>query len=495
MRKFIEQTQKIKNSPWRPVLSYIIFGVLWIYFSDLLLAYLVANPDVYERVQTYKGIFYVLFTGVFLYFFIYYDAKKIFRLAYYDELTQLKNRTSFMREIPARLRRTRHMNVYMIDVNNFKYLNEIHGHEYGDLLLKNVASSLQDIAGCEVYRFWSDKFLILENATHDMVADTLRRIRVATQREWPIYEIEFEVTVNIGVVRYPEDTQDAKELIQMLDMAMFKAKTTGRGRYQIYEPSLMEEVQYYSMMERELNVAISQDRLRLYCQPILDMNANEIESYEILLRWDHENSIFDNIGRVIEAAEYTQQIGKIDQWVVRNVFQQIARNPILRRTNFTINVSTMSIVSDEFYEYVIDMLQTHHIQAERITLEITEHSMVEHFQKTKEMLMKYKALGFMIALDDFGTKYSSMTYLAQLPFDVLKIDKSYVENILKNHEDLAIVKTLIVLGHELGLKVISEGIEEYEQKKNLMQLTCHYGQGYYFARPKPLTSILEQDQG
>ncbi len=472
---------------------YLIFGILWIYFSDQILGTVVQDQQVYERIQTYKGMFYVVFTAFLLYLVIRYDATKIYKQAYYDQLTGLKNRITFDNDVARLIRKKQTFSVYVIDINNFKHLNEIHGHEYGDQLLQGYGDQLAMLEYFEAYRWWGDQFLLILKGNHldSELLDFVNKIKLMSNTRWSFGDFDFNVSVSIGVISYPKDGTTTKMLNQNIDVCINKAKELGKDSHVLYSKVLSEEVEYYTRMEDELRKALSNDMFELYCQPIYNLSTKEIKSYEVLLRWFHKDSIFHNIGHVIEAAERTEQIGEIDRWVVASLFKQIQSNRELGQYTFNINLSSTSFNSKAFVGYLIEQTTIYGIDPKQIVLEITEHSIVDDFDRTIDTMLRIKDIGFRIALDDFGTMYSSLSYLSKLPLDILKIDKTYVDGVLGEGKDIEIVKLIIQLGYALKMEVVGEGIEEQAQNDQLAKIGCVHGQGYYFARPMPILDIIK----
>ncbi len=484
----------LKNIPWRPVLGYLVFGVVWIYFSDQVLSVLVQDPEMYQRIQTYKGIIYVLLTGGLLYVLIKYDNRKLLSLAYKDSLTGMDNRVAFEQKAKYLILKKIPFTVYLIDINNFKHLNEVHGHDYGDRFLTLIGNTLEDLEVGSVFRWWGDQFLLISMEEElSQIIKKIDMIQSIMGKDWHMDNVSFHCSVNVGVSSYPKDCKDFTGLSQNLDITIFKAKENGKEQYVIYSDYLLEEITYLSRLEHELKIAMAEEGLNLHFQPIVDLKTEEITSYEVLLRWVHEDTMFSNIGKVIQAAEKTQQISAIDRWVIDHLFKIIHEHPVLQETNFSLNVSSVFFRSSKFVNFLLSKLEEYRINPERITLEVTEYSIIQDFEKSKKNIDAIKLAGIKMSIDDFGTKYSSLGYLSRIPFDVLKIDKSYIDFIHNNPTDLAIAKLLINLGQDLDLVVVAEGIEYKDQKDLLIDLNCEKGQGYYFAKPMPLNEMIEKE--
>ncbi len=485
---------KLKNIPWRPVLGYLIFGIVWIYFSDQILSIMVQDQDMYQRIQTYKGIIYVMLTGGLLYVMIRYDNRKLLFMAYKDTLTGIDNRSAFEERAKYLIQKNIPFTVYLLDINNFKHLNEVHGHEYGDRFLTLVAEALKGLDVKGVFRWWGDQFLIISMEEGlNQVLDQIENIQGCIGKHWHMDQVSFNGSVSVGVSSFPKDCKDFTGLSQNLDIAIYKAKENGKEQYVIYSDFLLEEITYLTRLEHELKLAMAEDKLTLYYQPIVDLATEKITSYEVLLRWFHNDTIFSNIGKVIQAAEKTQQISAIDRWVIDHLFKLIHDNPVLKEVHFSLNVSSVFFRSAKFLKYLISKAEEYGVEPEHITLEVTEYSIIQDFETSRKNINAIKHAGFRMSLDDFGTKYSSLGYLSRIPFDVLKIDKSYIDFIHENPTDLAIVKLLTQLGMDLNLTVVAEGIEYSEQKDLLLDLKCEKGQGYYFDKPMPLNEMIKKE--
>lgn len=479
---------KFKNNPWKPISIYLIFGFSWVYFFNNVLEKIVMNQLRYKQIQAGKGMFYVFLTATVLYLIIKYNIEQLNILAYIDDLTKLKNKTLFEKDIRRMIAKKIEFTIYLVDVDRFKYLNEIHGHDYGDVFLIMLGNELEALEKYNVYRLYGDRFLIVEKGNDlNNIMQTITALKGISHKKYELKDIIFNPSINIGVTRFPNDATNFKKINQNLDMALNKAKE--KGDFQLYNDNLLDEIVYFNEIQQKLKIAVEDNKFTLFCQPIYNMNNNEIVSYEILLRWI-ENDKYSDIEKVIQAAEKTKQIQNIDCWVIDRIFKLIYLNPSLQNKEFSINISSSFFSSNQLQDYLIKKSKEYNIDSTKITLEITEHSVIRDLERTKKIMNELIDQGFKMSLDDFGTKYSSLNYISKLPFDVLKIDKSYIDNILDNDRDLAIVELIIQLAKKMNLSIVSEGIESKEQYDKLNELGSEKGQGYYMARPMPIEEII-----
>ncbi len=424
--------------------------------------------------------------------------RRLLEVATTDALTNLKNRVAFESEISERIENKHQFTLYLIGLDNFKYLNDLYGHLYGDILLEKLGNVLvRAFEKCSIYRWNGDEFLLVdERSSVEDVDRMIRSIMGLVVNKWNIKDIEYSSSASVGIVRYPHNGLTLSNLASNLDIALNHAKRNGKGQHQFFSESFMESIRYEADMELALKHAISNDELELNYQPIYDMSTDQVVSLEALLRWPNNPLNENNIGKVISLAEKTGQIIMVDKWVLRHAFKAIRDNPdALGKLKISINISVQSFHAKNFIKFIEEQIEAYRIDPCNIELEITEYSIVEDLNKSAEIINAIKRLGVKIALDDFGTKYSSLNYLSKLSFDVLKIDKSYIDHILTDYKDQAIVNHLIKLSNDLNLVTIVEGIESAEQSRVLMRMGCQFGQGYYYSKPYPIDVVLDKIMG
>lgn len=652
---------KYKNIPWKTILVYFIFGVLWILFSDTVLDLLVNDHEFYILIQSYKGIFYVILTTVLLYFLIRYDYHKIFKLsselydkndtllnyskelyatqkqlkdkiqhlnialdnlsahkdfihtminnsntaimiwhldgsiyevnehflkvtgykesevlgkkwhqlilteedsdiyyhvrdslekqtstknfenrlktktgkmldmlwndslimnpvtkeqmaasfgiditdkkkseqriqelAYKDQLTGLNNRFIFERDVRQRIASDTPFTLYYLDIDNFRSINEIYGHQYGDKFIRSLSKSLsQNDSNCKLYRWCGDEMMILDDSDHyqDIELRTSWLFNTATEK-WLCDHIEYHPSISIGIAQFPKDGTTLDDIFKNIDIALHHAKVSGKSKASLFSTEFQKEFERMVEIENVIYEALKTDGFELYFQPIYQTITKQIHCMETLLRLTSNKQLFST-GEVIEVAENTGQILKIDRWVIENTFKFIQNHLKDTQIVVSINLSTRTIENDDTIYFLKQLIETYQIEPSKIEFEITEHTLLLNTDQSFLFVDAIKELGFRLSLDDFGTRYSSLNYLSKIPFDTLKIDKSYIDQMTTNIKSNAIVSQLIQLSHQIGLTVVAEGVEDEDQYLALKLAQCDLIQGYYFSKPIPEIKILD----
>ncbi len=429
--------------------------------------------------------------------------------AFHDGLTGLANRHLFRDRVAHAVQRSqRHpapFAVLFLDLDGFKLVNDTLGHEAGDGLLKVVAQRIRlairdhDTA-C---RLGGDEFAVLVEDLTDRsdaarVADrVLAAIRATVDLDGQSVSVDGSIGIAVaeGVVRIHDGSpgEAADALLRNADIAMYTAKNAGKGRYEVFEPSMHATVVQRLQIERDLQLAVERDELVLHYQPIVRLDTGELVALEALLRWRHpERGLLPPI-EFIPVAEETGLIVTMGSWVIREATRQVAlwnrRFPDQRPVHVSVNVSPRQLGRGDLVEQVARALAASGLPAECLTLEITESAVLADTHATVAVLHDLKALGVQLAVDDFGTGYSSLSYLQNLPFDVLKIDRTFVAGMSQGTQNPAVVRAILDLGHALQLTSVAEGIEVQEQLDRFRELGCTLGQGYLFARPASGTDI------
>jgi len=403
-------------------------------------------------------------------------------------LSTVKNRQTFENAINLLLNEKKEFIVYLVDIDDFKLINEQHGYSYGDYFLTCLFEAFNNLL-LSTYRLSGDQIALVEESSDlRSINDTITKIRGIVNNASESESINQSVTCSIGVLKCPEDGKTVESIERHIDIAINEAKAKGKNTDVIYTKSLKDKLDRIRGIELGVAHALQTDGFDLFLQPIFEMDDGIHKKYEVLLRWFSADNKGISIGEVIGVAEKSSQITEIDRYVIDKMFSIIMKYS--RQEMFCINISAQSFYDDEFISFLEKKLSEYNVSPELIELEITEYSCVKDFEHTKENMQKIKSLGFRIALDDFGTEYSSLNYLGKLPFDALKIDKSYVDEIC-NPTDWIIVKHLIALANELKLDTIAEGIEHLDQKNILKDLGCKFGQGYLISKPQDYKVMLE----
>lgn len=424
-----------------------------------------------------------------------HNEKKAFELAFKDRLTGFDNRTVFEKDITKLIDSNEPFILYYLDIDNFRNLNEIHGHHYGDLFLKEFSLRIQHkLEGRFLYRWCGDEFMILEKVSSTSCIDSVvEQIFESSEEKWCHEHIEYHPSVSIGIAKYPEDGKSREDIFKNIDIALHHSKSLGNSYASKYCSSFQSKIETKIAIENAIHNALLVDGFELNYQPIFNLSTNDISAIEVLLRWRPDTYKYST-SEFISVAEETGQILKIDHWVIRNTFEFISNNLKNSPITVSINLSARTICSSETIRFLRECLYEYKIDAAKIEFEITEHSLIDDITESLELVNSLKTLGFKISLDDFGTRYSSLNYLSIMPFDYLKIDKTYVDKIVDLENDLIIVDQIIQLSKKLGLKTIAEGIETSEQLELLSNMGCDFGQGYLMAKPLKesiLISLIE----
>ncbi|HSV52608.1 MAG TPA: EAL domain-containing protein [Burkholderiaceae bacterium] len=430
--------------------------------------------------------------------------REIQRLAFYDPLTQLPNRLLLMDRLQQTLasctRTGRCGALLFIDLDNFKTLNDTLGHEKGDMLLQHVAVRL---AACvretdTVARFGGDEFVVMleDLSDHDAEAASMARIigeKVLTALAEP-YLLDgyaHRTSSSIGIAPFGQQHEGPSELLKQADLAMYQAKTAGRNAMRFFDPTMQAIVNARVLLEAEMRLALARQEYMLHYQPQFDA-VGQITGVEALLRWRHPKRGLISPAEFIPLAEETGIIIPLGQWVLRTACNQLnAWQASSGTTHLTmaVNVSARQFHSTDFVAQVTQVLVGTGADSGRLKLELTESMLVDDLELTIAKMSELKALGLNFSLDDFGTGYSSLSYLKRLPLDQLKIDQSFVRDIVADVNDASIVRTIIALGQSLGLAVIAEGVETSAQRDFLASHGCLAYQGYLFSPPLPLEAL------
>lgn len=420
--------------------------------------------------------------------------EKVYHLAYFDSLTGLPNRAYIMNELQEQLDRCNTGAAFFIDVDNFKVVNDTHGHSFGDRMLIEIARRLAALSSqhLALSRLGGDEFFVLsaDTAGEAEVLALGDQILGLFKEAINIDGVSFYITCSIGVAVYPKDGRTVEELLKHADLAMYKAKNRGRDKYVLYDGSMVAELSQRIELEKRLREAYRNGEFLLHYQPQVAAESGQTVGIEALIRW---NSASDGLifpGNFIAVAEEMGLINEIGKWVIESSFA-FARSLMHKGICVSCNVSPVQLKQSGFVEDVIEAFDRFGLREGSVALEITESCLVESFGDTYAKLAALRAHGIMIHLDDFGTGYSSLNYMKSLPIDVLKIDKSFIDNITADGIEGQIVKAIVSLAHDMGLRVIAEGVEAQEQQAYLSACGCNVIQGYLFSRPVPESEILE----
>ena len=431
---------------------------------------------------------------------------QIHSLAFFDALTGLPNRRLLLNRLELALvtaqRNHRLGALLFIDLDNFKTLNDTFGHNKGDQLLRQVAERLVAAVrdGDTVSRLGGDEFVILLDDLADSALLAGRQAEVIAgkillelDRSYEIGEIQFHNTPSIGVTLFGDRLEDTEEPLKRADTAMYQAKAAGRNTVRFFDPMMQAAVSARLQLETDLRSAMGGAELFLLYQPQVDERGLIIGA-EVLARWEHPQRGLISPVDFIPVAESSGLILPLGEWIIRSACEQLrlwADQPDLASLELAVNVSARQFRDPEFVPIVLRILQETGVNPRRLKLELTESMLIEGVDLVISKMKLLKAHGLGFALDDFGTGYSSLAYLKQLPFDQIKIDQSFVRDVLDDPNDAAIARMVIVLAETLGLKVIAEGVETQAHCALLMELGCKGFQGFYFSHPVS-ASAMEQ---
>jgi diguanylate cyclase (GGDEF)-like protein len=425
------------------------------------------------------------------------DVKK---LAYHDPLTSLPNRTYLKQQLAVTVNRAATENqrfaILFLDLDRFKMINDTMGHDAGDLLLKAVADRIRHCVRENdfVARLGGDEFtVVLENiASLDGASSVAEKICRSVARPFVFMQQKMFVTTSIGISIFPDDGEDVSALIKHADSAMFRAKEK-RDDFCFYERGMEAEIAKRLKLEQELRKAIDSDQLVLHYQPQIDFKTGDLLGAEALVRWEHPLKGLVSPDDFIPLAEESGLINQLTDWVLKNVAVQTKRwldeGYSLR---LAVNLSVKDLMQEDFHTKLEDLIKRSDLPPDVLELEITESTLMDHPELMIKELNKIKKMGITVAVDDFGSGYSSLNYLKKLPVDVLKIDRSFISDIESDPNDSAIVAGIIALAKNLGMNTVAEGVETEAQRKILEQLGCDIFQGYLVSKPVPPQLFTEQ---
>lgn len=432
------------------------------------------------------------------------NEDKIRKLAFYDPLTNLANR----RLLKDHLQQTMvssdkdgfYFAIIFIDLDNFKTLNDTLGHHYGDLLLQQLAKRLTACVsdGDTVCRPGGDEFILLipniSTQHHKAMYESqhfAEKVLSHISQPYSLADKPYSISASLGISIAKGHQKTLDELCKHSDLAMYQSKTAGKNTISFFDPEMQEAVDKRSVIEHDLRIAIDEQQFQLFYQP-KQSKTGETTGYEALIRWHHPTKKLISPIEFIPVAEETGLIIEIGYWVIKAACRQLnlwALNPETENLNLAINVSERQLRQDSFVENTLNIFDECDINPNKLEIEITESQLMENIELSVQKMHALKAAGVSFALDDFGTGYSSLVYLKSLPISTLKVDQSFVKEMLDNSDTSAIVMTIISLAKTLELQLVAEGIENEEQKTFLINAGCDYLQGYLLGHPQPINKI------
>ncbi|AOE80998.1 MULTISPECIES: putative bifunctional diguanylate cyclase/phosphodiesterase [Pseudomonas] len=429
----------------------------------------------------------------------------LLRMAQYDFLTGLPNRQKLQEQLDKILidagRRQRRVAVLCVGLDDFKSVNEQFTYQAGDKLLLALADRLRAHSGRlgALARLGGDQFALVQ-ADIDQpyeAAELAQSILDDLEAEFALDHEGIRLRATIGITLFPEDGDSTEKLLQKAEQTMTLAKTRSRNRYQFYIASVDSEMRRRRELEKDLREALSRDQFHLVYQPQISYRDNRVVGVEALIRWQHPEHGLVPPDLFIPLAEQNGTIISIGEWVLDQACRQLREWHDLGFTSLrmAVNLSTVQLHHTELPRVVNNLMQIYRLPPRSLELEVTETGLMEDISTAAQHLLSLRRSGALIAIDDFGTGYSSLSYLKSLPLDKIKIDKSFVQDLLDDDDDATIVRAIIQLGKSLGMQVIAEGVETAEQEAYIISEGCHEGQGYHYSKPLPareLAAFLKQ---
>ncbi|WP_459657328.1 EAL domain-containing protein [Vibrio rotiferianus] len=417
--------------------------------------------------------------------------------AHIDSLTKLYNRFGFTKRLEQLIRSQTPLLVFYLDIDNFKNINDSLGHHIGDKVIQEVSARLKRLLPNQaiIGHLGGDEFgIILPEPENSRMAEVISdRIISLINQPFDLHHFSKRLACSIGSVRYPEDGQDARILLQNADTAMYEAKDRGRNRLIKFNDQMNKEARMRLWLEIELQKALQQNGLEVWYQPKVNARDFSINGAEALVRWKHPVEGYISPGAFIPVAERAGLIEHLGRVVMRDVFNTVKRWKLqgILPGRVAINLSPEQFGNPQLIDYMEKLLRTTELDPSCITFELTESAVMSDSEHTVQMLNAIKKLGFALSIDDFGTGYSSLSYLARFPIDELKIDRAFINDIDTLPKQVTVIENIINLGKSLDLTVVAEGVETHQQATLLSNLQCNSIQGFHFYRPQPKHEVEE----
>ncbi len=418
-----------------------------------------------------------------------------------DSLTGLKNRHSISRSIDMNIEacpNDQKLGILFLDIDNFKYINDTHGHETGDLVISETGKRLNEYSSedIDIGRFGGDEFLIcIKGLSNQGDLDTLiEKFNQSFHKPLIVEGNKYYMTVSIGIACYPKDGDNQNELVRKADQALYEAKNTGRNKYVVYDPSMGDDLEDKLQFQADIKTAFYNNEFYLEYQPYFESSTKEIKGFEALIRWKSPTRGQVSPFALICNAEEMGLIYDIGRWVFKEActsakkFNAISSQPL----TMSINVSAVQLLDVELFPSFMNIIEAIDINPSLICLEMTETVLINSIDKGTSPFELFKEAGFKIALDDFGTGYSSLSYFKELPLSILKIDKSFVDHIVESDYDKDLVKIMVTIAHNKGVTVTAEGVENNEQFEQLLEYGCDTIQGYLLSKPLGELAVIER---
>lgn len=423
----------------------------------------------------------------------------IAKMAYFDALTELENRVFFKQTVEKHIidKPDEPIALLFMDLDGFKQVNDTLGHSVGDELLKVIAKRIQSTLRSHqtmlhICRFGGDEFVVMLSQVdeHDTSQISLRLLN-QIERTIKIDNDELRVSASIGIALYPDHGHDIDTLLRHADTAMYQSKAVGKNTYSIYHHSMEQDLAERISIEKHLRTAVQNNEFTLVYQPQINLQTGVVIGVEALIRWNNPTLGFVPPDKFIPIAEESSLILSIGEWVAQQSIQQLNhwKDTRFDRLHIAINVSSVQFENPQFLGFINDLMQRSNLQNHLLEIELTERTVMNNATENIDRFNDIRANGFGLSVDDFGTGYSSLSYLKKFPLSILKIDKSFVDGIPQEEEDISIATAILNLAHSLNMQVVAEGVETLEQLTFLRDLNCDYAQGYYINRPLAITDL------
>ncbi|WP_342512770.1 EAL domain-containing protein [Sporosarcina sp. FSL K6-1522] len=428
------------------------------------------------------------------------NNEKLLYLSYHDQLTGIWNRHAmkehFKKDSEYLRGREENLSFIHLDLDRFKLINESLGQDGADDILKKIAERLRVICPetARLYRNGGDEFVItLQNASATVTERVAQTILAEFQKPFYYNRLEYFISVSIGIAVYPEDGKTLEELLRRSEQALAFVKERGRSHYRFYQEEMNSSFPDEALMESHLRRAIELEELSIHYQPQVDLKTGMISSFEALLRWNNRKFGFVSPGQFIPIAEESGLIHEIGNWVLDQVCKQLKewQEKRFRPVRVAVNISPKQFRKETFVDRVKAKIEHYGICPSSLEVEITESALTD-MTETLGILNELKKIGVFISVDDFGTGYSSLSYLKQYPIDIIKIDRSFIQDIESDAKNEAIAKTIINLAHNLGMEVVAEGVEKDLQAQILLEANCQKAQGFLYSRAVPVEELVEK---
>lgn len=538
-------------SPWkgagRIALVYLVLGSLWILFTDRAVSALALDEQWITKINMIKGWFFVFTTAVLIFSLIFRMLAEIKRketflelaykdavgsherlesayeeiiatedelriqysqlienqrrlaeseemlqhLAYHDPLTGLPNRLALFELAGKELLETGETRAALlfVDIDNFKYVNDTMGHAFGDRLIQHAGQRLEEIIGERggIYRFGGDEFIVLLAMSREEADEAAAEILSAFKETVDVDGSLLRISMSIGMSLYPEHGKDIEELLKYADIAMFQAKSAGKGSYVVFESWLTDSFSERMRIENRLYAAMENNEFHLVYQPQVDPAGKRVTGLEALVRWNSPELGRVSPVRFIKVAEDTHFIIPLGAWILEEACRYLKslHDKGFPELTMSVNISMPQLLQTDFYELVLETLASSGLSPKDLELELTETVLLKSYDHVLPKLAALRGIQVKIALDDFGTGYSSLSYLTNLPITTLKIDKSFIDLLSTDDPQGSLVEEIIRIGRRMNLTVVAEGVETRDQLDRLTEQGCDRIQGYYFSRPLP----------